>query len=278
MMQNVSFHTLAGLCLLSLTLVASAQPESVTTIDATHSSFESGVHAQDSDPSLSPEELDLGISRDRVRELMDGAAVDAASPLSRQLNPSRNEKPDTLIYDASEVEQRAQSLKSKLNALWGQEAPDETSDEERELSLQREIALDKSYAGASSGQGGTPNRRSDLNNPTLKLRLIEVVLIVWDVVTHPLTIALLVLAFIARITLAIVRLSREESGRRSHRTSGSGTIASEAPVKHANTTAPPPSEQPLTEYEQRMERRRQRRYSRSRRHRRSSILDLFRST
>lgn len=270
------FAQSALFCLVALSTGAGAQPDSGASVESNTAGFEQGDAAALEAP-IAASELDLGVQSASVHDLVRGITDnDETRPAALRLDDKPATKPDTLFYQVEEVEARAEAIKSRIASLLGN-TPDEQSEEERERALQQKIALDKSYSSGATGLSGQRSGapRSDLDNPTLRLRLIEFALIVWDVLTHPVTITLAVLGFIGRVVLAMLRLKRERKSsrrRRSHSRRARGNAAPEAVTARS-------IEQPMTEYEQQLERRRQRRYSRSRRHhRRSSLLDLFRST
>lgn len=270
------FAQCALLCLAALLTGVGAQPDSGASVESNAAGFEQGDTAALEAP-IAASELDLGVQSASVHDLVRGiAGHDETRPAALRLDDKPATKPDTLIYQAEEVEARAEAIKSRISSLLGN-TPDEQSEEERERELQKKIALDKSYSSGATGLSGqrSGGPRSDLDNPTLRLRLIEFGLIVWDVLTHPVTITLAALGFIGRVVMAALRVKREKKSSRRRRSRSYHAKAAERQERPAAQT----SDLPMTEYEQQQERRRQRRYSRSRRHhRRSSLLDLFRST
>ncbi|QID19296.1 hypothetical protein G3580_17745 [Nitrogeniibacter mangrovi] len=173
----------------------------------------------------------------------------------------------TLFYDEKELQARAASFKAELSAILGDDTPAEQSAEERELTLKKEIAMRAAYAdSAAGGRQGHTSQADD----TGRLRMIELAFLMWDILTHPLTLSLIALYGLARLAIAILRVARDPHGRKRRQRHGS----SRGPATVARPSQPPPSRTP--EACSAEPRRRGHRSSRRRRSR-GSFLDRFRS-
>lgn len=262
-MRPITLHLLRDiLAMLAGALVCAGIAMATETQSSPELPFSEGTEQAPRVNGLTVEDVDLGLaSNDHVRSLVSEVTETGQTGMIRlQLDKPAPAAQDTLFYDRSEVEQRAAALRARISTLLGKNAPDEKTSEERELELQQEIELDKSYESAGKGhaQSGNGNHAQSKGKPgTVKLRLLELAFIVWDFITHPLTIFIVVTAGLIRLTVAIYRISGDKSKRRhSHRKS-----------KRTQQFAP------VTEYEKREERRRQRHYSTRRKsHRRRSWL------
>jgi len=226
------------------------------------------------------QQVDLGASNtDHLRKMIDDAAAvrsatktaastapseeGQAGKIQLQLDDPKKASKDTLFYDEAEVDARAAALKSKVKSMLDKDVPEELSNEERELELQKQMALSQ----IDSGKNGNNNR----SDTVLKKRLQELAFLIWDLLTHPATIALVVIAAVIRLVVAINRVSNRGSKHRSSKQHSSGRRTTRAPSAPAQGAT-------ITEYEQREERRRQRHYAQRRRGRhRRSWLDRFRS-
>jgi len=268
----------------------SARPdavEPVATDEASTSGFDSGsgAEANPRGTGLSTDKLDLGHTSPNPYKAMIDDLVAAPKAEKRGLDTpgSRDAKaPEqrSLFYDEDELKARVASVKSTVSSLLGDEGPKTQSEEERELGLQRDIAMRDAYRGARlAGGSGTgfandneAQRAAAAQDDTAKMRIMELGFLLWDFLTHPLTIALLVLYGLVRLVIAIIRVARDPHGRKS-KGRRSGTRSGSAMKSQSVRSATP------TDFETDQERRYRERRRRSRRHRsRRSFLDYFRST
>jgi hypothetical protein len=238
--------------------------------------------APESAAGLAVENVDLGHTSSNPYQSMVEDLVSTPKTGQRGLDAKtpdpKAQVQRSLFYDENELKSRLDSVKSAVSSLLGDDEPKNRSDEERELGLQRDIAMRDAYRGAhlaggsSLGDGGA-SAASTRQDDTAKVRLIELAFLLWDILTHPVTLTILVLYGLARLTLAIVRVAKDPHGRRKRGRRSAGRISVTAPKAqpvHATTA---------TDVETEQERRYRERRRRSRRHRsRRSFLDYFRST
>lgn len=235
--------------------------------------------APQSSAALGVENVDLGHDSANPYQAMVDDLVSTAKAGQKGLDPKaadpKAQLQRSLIYDENELKTRVNAVKSAVSSLLGEDEPKTRTDEERELGLQRDIAMRNAYrgsqlaGGSGLGDGGTSS--ASRQDDTAKIRLIELAFLLWDILTHPATLTILVFYGLARLTLAIVRVAKDPHGRRRKgRRSGSHA--------HAAPTAQPAHTRASTDFEIEQDRRRHERRHRSRRHRsRRSFLDRFRS-
>jgi len=223
-------------------------------------------------------EVDLGHSSPNPYKAMIEDLVAAPKSQQRRTETIPGTAPHvpeqrTLLYDEGELKSRVDSVKATVSSMFAGDAPDAQSEEERELKLQRDIAMREAYRGASLGGSGalSSSSNSDGQEKAAKIRLVELAFLAWDLLTHPVTIALLLMYGFGRLVVAMLRVTKDPRGRRkklrrSRSSSRNATKSASAPVVA------------LTEFELEQERRHRDRRRRSRRHRsRRSFLDRFRS-
>jgi len=288
--RNLACCVTTLLCLLFSAQVP-ARPQATTEPEAKPAAdgFVAGDEAPKTTPTtagtISLEKVDLGHAADNPYKAMIEDLV--GGPKSDDRDPQAPRRPDTtpppeqrsMFYDEDELKARATSVKSAVTSMFGDDEPKVQSEEERELSLQRDIAMRGAYRGARLAGGvgvgdagdGEARRAGEAQDNKAKMRMMELGFMLWDVLTHPLTIALLVLYGFTRMVIAMVRVAKDPYGRnkREHGDRGHARRASDAPASRAPT--------PLElETEQERRYRERRRHSRRRRSRRS-FLDYFRS-
>jgi len=255
--------------------------------EAPTSGFDSGSDAETNTrgTGLSTDKLELGhTSANPYKSMIDDlVAVPKTGKRGLETPGTHDTKaPEqrALFYDEDELKARVASVKSTVSTLLGDEGPKTQSEEERELGLQRDIAMRDAYRGARlAGGSGTgfandneAQRAAAAQDDTAKMRIMELGFLLWDFLTHPLTIALLVLYGLVRLLIAIVRVAKDPHGRKTKGRRSGARPGSAMKTQSVRTAAP-------TDFETEQERRYRERRRRSRRQRsRRSFLDYFRST
>jgi len=246
--------------------------------------FDRGVEAGSSNTSPPAGTMDMGHAtpnpyKAMIDELVAAPKARKGSPDETSRSATKPPEQNTLFYDENELKSRIDTVKSTVSSMFESEAPTTQSEEERELALQRDIAMRDAYRGTRLAGGtdalgstsGSGAQQATAQDKAAKVRLAELAFLAWDLLTHPLTIALLVLYATARLLVAIFRVAKDPHGRRkkSRRSGGHSSHA-------MKVQTPAPAN--LTDFEIEQDRRRRERRHRSRRHRsRRSFLDRFRS-
>jgi hypothetical protein len=269
-------------CTLMLCLSALASPDGAPprAAEPMPGGFESGV-ATPQVGAADVRMLDLGhAGRDPYKAMVDDIVTAPTAQVrldTGEAHPEAQVK-RSLIYSEAEINSRVDALKNALSGLLGDDEPEARSDEERELSLQRDIAMRGAYRGAGLGgsaQEGGGGASPQSQDGTARVRLLELAFLLWDILTHPVTITVLVLYGLARLTVAIIRVAKDPHGRKkrgaSRRHAGTNPHSRPAPAQRSELPPEPARTEPARP--ERTHRRHGRRHSRGRR----SLLDRFRS-
>lgn len=180
------------------------------------------------------------------------------------------------FYSKEELKARIHAVKGGIAAMLGSDGRTEQSEEARELELERRIAMRGAYGdarlsggtGVASAGSSEQRRRAQEDEERARLHLAEILFFIWDVLTHPATIAALVLVALVR---AVVFLMRFAPARRGHRPRGKRRH-SRSRTRSPRIAAPVAIQETVAaniEAEKPRHRRRRRR--------RRSFLDIFRS-
>lgn len=280
--MNVPLRLLRCLtCLAGLTLASLAFAEiegmDSTAPEAPESAFDSGYQPSTARAASAALDIDLGTGgRDPYKALVSDMIAapgqrraQAADGGALRLDTSAEDT--ALFYEERVLDARIRALKSSLSSVLGKDPASARSDEERELELQNEIALDAANRRSQAGGNGPSRAERDANEAMARKRLYELMFLAWDTLTHPVTITLAVLFGLGRLGLAILRVARDPNGKGSARRSSSQGYRSAPPP---DATADPARD----ERDPHTRSRRHRSKHRSYRHRsRRSLLDRIRS-
>ena len=274
---------IAIICCLCTTGISPVRADGTTpdADEASPSGFVAGTEEEDA--STSPiDDVDLGHNtQDPYKAMVEDivAAPGADRPTAAaELLKNKNESGRALFYDDDELKARMAAVKSTLSSLFGDDGPKAESDEERELSLQKDIAMRGAYRGAAlpggrayGGASSSSAAQAPQDEATGRLRLAELAFLLWDILTHPLTLTVLVLYALARLTVAIFRVARNPHGDKHKGQRASHHRGHSRPME-------PVARQAAGEPAPKAEQRHRHRHHASRRHRRKrSFLDYFRS-
>ncbi len=239
-----------------------------------------GAATEEETPSVAISNVDLGhASKDPYKAMVEDIVATPTSDRSTVSGQLAAKKGHSLFYDEDEVKARMDSVKSTFSSLFGDDEPQATSDEERELGLQKDIAMRGAYKGTTlaggSTFGGASSSARTQQNDAEKVRLAELAFLIWDILTHPLTLAVVVFYGLGRLTIAIFRVARNPRGDKRKGRRSSSRRTRDRPLEPAMAQAAQAHEQ---EREPTRERRhRHRRHASRRRRSQRSFLDYFRS-
>ena len=161
-----------------------------------------------------------------LRELVVGAS--SARQRTRQAPSTADDDTALNFYSREELRSRIDAIKGGVAAMFGSDGRTEQSEEARELELERRIAMRGAYdnarlsgsTGAASGFASASSgeqRKQAEDEEAARLYLIDLMFFIWDVLTHPATIAALVIVAIVRAVVFFMRFApRARRGNRHH--------------------------------------------------------------
>lgn len=213
-----------------------------------------------------------------LREIVVGTAPSRQG--ARQAPTTTNDDTTLNFYSKEELKARIDAVKSGVASIFGTQGSVAQSDEARELELERRIAMRGAYGNtqhsATSGSSGGSTSAADgarrqqaADDDAARLYLADLLFFVWDIVTHPATIAALVGIALVRSVVFLMRFAPAQRSKRRHgkrrrsRSSVRSTHGDEASALKKVVAANIEAEKP--------KRRRRRKHRRS-------FFDLFRST
>ena len=180
--------------------------------------------------------------------------------------------PHALLHDEEALKQRLREMRDGLSPLFDPKVLEGESEDERELRLRREIALKDSEIRRSVTVGltnstpatTTPQRGEPQDGAErAQLRIAQLLLLLWDIATHPISITLVLLYGLVRGVAAILQMAprRRRTRHRSRKKTARTTPPSAAPDLAMTREMAPPTP----------------RAKRRHRRRRRSFLDRLRS-
>lgn len=212
-----------------------------------------------------------------LREIVLGAAPNDRRTAQAQPPTTADDDSALNFYSREELKSRIEAVKGGVASLMGSDGRTEQSEEARELELERRIGMRGAYdnarlsggAGATGSASGEQRQRAHSEDEA-RLYLIDFAFFVWDILTHPVSIAAYVLIGIIRAMQVILRLApgarrvRRHGGkrRRSRSTSHAPQLATPRAIQE-KVAANIETEKP--------------KHRRRRRKRRRSFFSFFRS-